>query len=103
MIRLLFFFLFLYLTYRLVSRLFRLPPGPGPTPGARGSYTGGRRPPGGASGGGAAAGTPPAAGRMVKCAACGLYVPEENAIKRRRGGETVYFCGSACARKGGAD
>jgi hypothetical protein len=108
MIRLLFFFVFLYLMYRLVSGLFRLPPGP---MGPRGSYyggrqggrPGGRRPPGGAFGGAPGGDPPTTAGKMVKCAACGLYVPEESAIRRRRGGKTVYFCSPACERRGAAD
>lgn len=33
------------------------------------------------------------AGKLVNCAKCGTWVPEERAIKLRGGG---YFCSSAC-------
>ncbi|MBN2331625.1 MAG: hypothetical protein JXO49_07870 [Deltaproteobacteria bacterium] len=38
-------------------------------------------------------------GKMVKCDACGLYVPEQDAVVRHALGKTTSFCSEACARK----
>ncbi|MBW1645470.1 MAG: Prokaryotic metallothionein [Deltaproteobacteria bacterium] len=42
---------------------------------------------------------PPAdsGGRMVKCASCGLYVPENEAVLKRQGGGQVFYCSEKCA------
>ena len=37
--------------------------------------------------------TPVNSGKLVNCAKCGTWVPEERAIKLKGG---IYFCSSAC-------
>lgn len=35
-------------------------------------------------------------GRLVRCAACGLAVPEERALAGSRQGSTTFFCSEGC-------
>lgn len=34
--------------------------------------------------------------QMVPCAHCGAYVPQRDAIRKKRSGEVVYLCDKAC-------
>lgn len=36
--------------------------------------------------------------RMVRDPQCGVYLPEGEALKRRIGGETVFFCSRKCEK-----
>ncbi len=76
-----------YLVYRLFS--------PRPPRGARtaGDRAGYGRSATSASGGPAVVGE-----KMVKCAACGLYVPEHEALRGQRG-KQCFYCSEEC-RKG---
>lgn len=38
-------------------------------------------------------------GEMVQDPACGLYLPKENAVRARVGGETRFFCSDQCAER----
>ncbi len=81
MIRLLILGALGYLVYQLFAG------GKKSSPGRRSGSGSGRKAPGSTTGG----------GRMVKCAACGLYVPEDEAISRREGGKEVFYCSRQCA------
>ena len=37
--------------------------------------------------------------RMVRDPRCGVYLPESEAVKRRIGGETVFFCSRKCEKE----
>jgi uncharacterized protein len=55
----------------------------------------------GASAGGGArpAGRAKAIGALVRDPVCGMYVPRGEAIEGRVGGETRYYCSTACRDK----
>ena len=36
---------------------------------------------------------------MVECKECGLYTPENEAIKKNIDGKLIYFCSEKCKRK----
>jgi len=38
-------------------------------------------------------------GKLRRDPVCGVYVSEQLAVRRVRGGETLYFCSEECARK----
>jgi len=42
---------------------------------------------------------PEIGGKLHRDPVCGVYVSEALAVKRARGGETLYFCSEECARK----
>lgn len=34
--------------------------------------------------------------QMVQCAQCGTYVPQSDAIRKKRSGEVYYLCDATC-------
>lgn len=38
-------------------------------------------------------------GKLRRDPVCGVYVSEQVAVKRVKGGETLFFCSEECARK----
>lgn len=44
---------------------------------------------------------PELGGKLRRDPVCGVYVSEQVAVKRVKGGETLYFCSEDCARKHG--
>ena len=41
-------------------------------------------------------------GELKKCEACGVYNAAANSVTKVRGGETVYYCSTACRAKSAA-
>jgi len=42
---------------------------------------------------------PEIGGKLRRDPVCGVYVSDQVAVKRIRGGETLFFCSEECARK----